>query len=345
MIILNLLVAFIISCCLIPFNKKFSIKHGAVAIPRERDVHTKPTPRMGGLSVAISFIVTMFTFMMFNDAIDIKKAIFIAIGAIVICIVGVFDDIYQIKPKYKMLGQLVAITFVVLGGVNVRFLSLETPGVLSNIVYAINIFGTYFFILGMINAINIIDGLDGLSSGVTTIAGTSFLVLAAFHGNALAILIAVTLVGAALGFLVHNFAPASIFIGDTGSMLYGFILAILALEVEFQYLNVICFAAPLTILFVPIFDTTFAIVRRIINRVPIYLPDKKHIHHRLINNGFSPKISVLILYVFCASFGIVGVYTSITQSYIYIVMALVIFLILIGLITEKKQDTAKKSKK
>lgn len=337
-VLLNLLVAFLISFLLIPFNKKFSIKHGAVAMPRERDAHTKPTPRMGGLSVATSFVITMIIFMQFANGIDIKKTVFLILGALVLCIVGVIDDIYQIKPMYKMAGQILAILFAVLGGVNVRFLVVENAGVYATFIQGLNIFGTFFFTLGMINAMNMIDGLDGLSSGITIIAGTSLMILSAFHGNMLGVLLSVTLVGSALGFLAHNFHPASIFIGDTGSMLYGYMLAIIALEVEFQYLNIICLAAPLIILMVPIFDASFAILRRIINHVPISQPDKKHTHHRLMNNGFSYISTVLILYIIAASFGITGIYTSITQSGIYIVMAVVVLIVLITLIVEKKHE-------
>ena len=334
--VLNLIVAFIISLILVPLNRKLSIKLGVVSYPRERDAHKEPTPRMGGLSVVISFVVSVIIFMFFTQDINITKCIFITIGAIVLGVVGVIDDIYQIKPYQKMAGQIIAITLAIIGGVNVRFLVYETPGIIAILVKCLNIFGTYFWTLGMINAINLIDGLDGLSSGVSTIAAISFMVIAVTNGNTLAMLLAVSIAGATLGFLAYNFHPAKIFIGDTGSMLLGYTLALIALETGFEYLNVVCFAAPIAILAVPIFDTAYAIIRRIINRIPITEADKNHTHHKLMRKGFKYRTVVLILYAFCILFGFTGVCISRTQSTKFIILAVLLILILMCLIYEKK---------
>lgn len=346
MAVLNLLVSFFMSFVLVPLNRLLSIKLGVVSYPRERDAHTKPTPRMGGLSIAISYIASMIIFMYSSfPKLDATKAIFIVTGAIILTIVGVIDDIYQIKPSQKLLGQVAAIALAMIGGINVRFLVWEEPGAFNIFIKGLNMFGTMFWTLGMINAINLIDGLDGLSSGISTIASISFMVVAAMNGNTLALLMAVSLAGATLGFLAHNFHPASIFMGDTGSMLLGYTLALIALDTGFEYLDLVCFAAPLIILAVPIFDTAFAILRRIINRMPISEADKNHTHHKLMRNGFKHRTTVIILYVFGICFGIIGVFISVTQSKIYIIMAGVLLLILMGLISEQKSTDKRKNLK
>ena len=340
----NLLLAFLISVCLVPLNRWLSIKLGVVSIPRERDAHTKPTPRMGGLSIAISFMITTLIFMPFTTGIDMRKALYIVGGALVLTIVGVLDDIYQIKPWQKMLGQFIAIMLAVFGGVSIRFLVWDEPGAMFTFVKVLNVAGTIFWTVGMINAINLIDGLDGLSSGVSTIAAISFMLLASTNGNTLALLIAVSIAGSALGFLAHNFHPANIFMGDTGSMLLGYTLALVALEVGFEYLDPVCFLSPLIILAVPIFDTAYAIIRRIVNRMPITEADKNHTHHKLMRNGFKHRTAVLILYVFGACFGMIGVLLSITQDRKYIVMGAVVLCILIGLIWDRSGKKKEKKK-
>lgn len=334
--VLNLIVAFLVSLVLVPLNKKLSIKLGVVSVPRERDAHKEPTPRMGGLSVAISFIASVIIFMFFTQEVNIQKCIFILIGAAVLTVVGVIDDIYQIKPYQKMAGQIIAIVLAIIGGVNIRFLVWDTPGAIAILVKCVNVFGTIFWTLGMINAINLIDGLDGLSSGLSIIAAISFMVIAVTNGNTLAMLLAVSIAGATLGFLAYNFHPAKIFIGDTGSMLLGYTLALIALETGFEYLDVVCFAAPITILAVPIFDTAYAILRRLVNRMPISEADKNHTHHKLMRKGFKYRTVVLILYAFAICFGFTGVCISRTQSTKFISLAIILILILICFIYEKK---------
>ncbi|MCQ2979254.1 MAG: undecaprenyl/decaprenyl-phosphate alpha-N-acetylglucosaminyl 1-phosphate transferase [Clostridia bacterium] len=343
--VLNLIISFLISLLLVPLNRKLSIKLGVVSYPRERDAHKEPTPRMGGLSVAISFIFSVLIFMFFTQEVNVKKCLFIIAGAVVLTIVGVIDDIYQIKPYQKMAGQILAIILAIIGGVNVRFLVWDTPGIFAIFIKCLNIFGTLFWIVGMINAINLIDGLDGLSSGLSTIASISFMVIAVTNGNTLAMLLAVSLAGATLGFLAHNFHPASIFIGDTGSMLLGYTLSLIALETGFEYLNIVCFMAPLIILAVPIFDTAFAILRRIINRMPISEADKNHTHHKLMRKGFKYRTVVLILYAFAVAFGITGVCISRTQSPKFIILAIVLILLLMITIHEKKDKKVIEEKK
>jgi len=340
--VLVLIVSFLITFCLVPLNVKLSCKCNVVSYPRERDAHTKPTPRMGGLSIAVSFIACMIWFII-TQGVELKKSIFILIGAIFLCIIGILDDVFQLKALHKFLGQIFAISLAILGGVNIRFLVFDGNSVIANIVEFVNIFGTFFWTLGIINAINLIDGLDGLSSGVSVIASMSFMVISAITGNPLALMLSVTLAGATLGFLAHNFNPASIFMGDTGSMLLGYILAIVALEVEFEYFDIISFAAPLTILALPIFDTTYAILRRIVHRLPISEPDKNHTHHKLMRKGFGYRTTVIILYAVSILFGILGVYTSIRQSKTYIVMSIVVLVLLMIMIAEKK-DTNKNVK-
>lgn len=341
--VLNLLISFLLCLGLVPLNRLLSIKLGVVTVPRARDAHKKATPRMGGLSIAISFIISVLVFMYFTPEINKEKILFVIAGAVVLAITGVLDDIYDIKPWQKILGQVIAIVLAMFGGINVRFLVWDVPGAFATFIKCLNIFGTLFWTLGMINAINLIDGLDGLSSGISLIASISFMVIAVTNGNTVAMLLAVSLAGATLGFLAHNFHPASIFMGDTGSMLLGYTLAIIALETGFEYLDIVCFFAPLIILAVPIFDTAFAILRRIKNRMPISEADKNHTHHILLRK-FKYRVAILILYAFGIAFGITGIIISRTQSRYYMLLALVILLVLIALLVEDKEQADGKAK-
>uniref|UniRef100_UPI0024097117 MraY family glycosyltransferase n=1 Tax=Gracilibacillus dipsosauri TaxID=178340 RepID=UPI0024097117 len=203
---------------------------------------------------------------------------------------------------------------------------------------------TILWIVGITNAINLIDGLDGLAAGVTTIAISSILVMAIIDYRMIVVYICVVLIGSNIGFLFHNFHPAKIYMGDTGSLFLGYSVAVISILGLFKNVAILSFVIPIIVLGVPILDTIFAIIRRFLNKEPIMMPDKKHIHYQLLNAGFGHRTTVLILYGFSAMFGLLAIVLSVatTQTISYIVMFLLFVLIhifaeIVGLVAGGKR--------
>lgn len=312
--LLVFMVALFISYILTPEIKKLAIKIGAVDVPKDnRRMHKEPMPRLGGLAIYISFMVTVLI------AVDINtKILSILVGATIIVILGIIDDIKAIGAKWKLLGQLLAALVVIYGGVSIDFLRFpigdrEIIGL--GILY---IPVTIFWIIGITNTLNLIDGLDGLSAGVGLISSISLFSIAVIQGRYDVALILIILAGATLGFLRYNFNPAKIFMGDTGSLLLGFLLGTLSIEGVMKSVTTIAVILPVLVLGIPIFDTAFAIVRRIINKRSIAEADKGHLHHRLFNMGYTQRQTVLILYAISVILGGSAVLLSGGSNYVII---------------------------
>lgn len=306
-----------------PFVKKLAILWGVVDQPDYRKVHTRIMPRMGGLAIYIAFTVCFFLFVPLS-----KEALGIFIGGTIIVITGVVDDKYQLSPKSKMLGQLIAAAIVIGMGLKVEFINLPFEGQVYFKWLSIPI--TLFWLVGVTNAVNLIDGLDGLAAGVSGIAILATAVMAFLMGNTLALLLCVILLGSVIGFLFFNFHPAKIFMGDTGALFLGFNLAALSI-LGFKQLTVIAFLVPILILGVPLSDTFYAIVRRIVNKKPISEPDKNHLHHCLLSMGLSHRGTVIIIYMISALFALSAVLFS--QSTLWgaaIIIGLILILLELG---------------
>ncbi len=332
--LLNFLISFLTTLLLVPLNRKLSLKLDVVSYPtRERDAHIKPTARMGGLSIGVGFFVATLIFMPFMKNFDLRETGLILLGAFVIFVVGILDDIYNLKPVYKLGGQILAAILCIAGGVTIDFMTVPVKGGMMYFTTMVSAVVTFFWIVGIINAMNLIDGLDGLAAGISTIAAICFMIIAFLNGNSLALVLTISLAGATLGFLPYNFNPAKIFMGDTGSMLLGYVLAISAVEGLFKGYILVTLVAPIIILGVPIFDTLCAIIRRIVNRRPISEGDKKHIHHKLMEKGFSHKNTVITLYLISICFGVTGILVAAKDIY-YAFLTLIILLGLVFLITE-----------
>ena len=288
-IIVMVLTIFMFVFLLIPFIKNVANHVGAVDIPNERKVHKKPMPRLGGLGIFLGFLLG---YMLYGHPSSIMNSILI--GSFIIVLTGVVDDIKPLKASTKFLGQLVAACIVVFYG-NIVMLDLSAFGIYLNfgvLAYPI----TIFFILGCINCINLIDGLDGLAGGISSIYFLTIGIIAAIQGKfSLDCVLTFVMLGSTLGFLVHNFNPASIFMGDSGSMFLGFMIAVIAL-LGFKNVTMTSLIIPLLVLAIPILDTLFAIVRRLLKGESISTPDKFHIHHQLLKRNFSQKTTVLIIY-------------------------------------------------
>ena len=224
--IMAFVLAFLISFAMTPVAKKVAFKVGAIANPRKRDMHSKPIPRMGGIAIVAGFMITLFISIQFITVLDWKQVIGITSGALIIFLLGFFDDIYELSAKLKFLIQILAATIVALSGVSIPFISIPFIGNAPMFLDMLSIPITVIWIVGITNAVNFIDGLDGLAAGVSSIASLCLMVLSIYSGYPIAILLTTILAGSCLGFLPYNFNPASIFMGDTGSTFLGFILAV-----------------------------------------------------------------------------------------------------------------------
>ncbi|TGB02381.1 glycosyltransferase family 4 protein [Halobacillus salinus] len=294
-----LLFCLIASILITPLVKKLAVKIGATDQPNHRKVHQIVMPRLGGLAIFLSFATGMLFF--FPES---ELTWPILIGATIIVITGVLDDIMELSPKLKLLGQLVATGVVVSGGVVVEFINLPFGGQIEFGILSIPI--TVLWIVGITNAINLIDGLDGLAAGVSSIALLTISGMAITMGNVFVVFAGFMMLGATVGFLVYNFYPAKIFMGDTGALFLGFMISVLSL-LGFKNVTLFSFIIPVIILGVPISDTLFAIVRRVLQKKPLSAPDKSHLHHCLINLGYSHPETVLIIYAVASLFSLAAV--------------------------------------
>ena len=299
MILLAFAICLIISVVATPFVKKLAFKINAVDKPNDRKVHKKLMPRLGGLAIIISFFIV---FSIFHP--DSPYFWPIVIGAIIIAITGIVDDIIELSPKYKLLAQLVATLIVVFGGAQIAYVDLPFNITLSFGYLSIPI--TVLWIIGVTNAINLIDGLDGLAAGVSSIALLTISGLAISLGDTFVAMIGFMLLGSTIGFLFFNFYPAKIFMGDTGALFLGFMIGVLSV-LGFKNATLFSLIVPITILGVPLLDTGLAIVRRILNKQPIGKPDKYHLHHCLINLGFGHRQAVILIYLLSALFSIAAI--------------------------------------
>ena len=328
---------------LITFYIKKIAKHiGAMDIPNKRKVHTKPMPRLGGLGIFLGFL---FGYMLFGvHSIQMNA---ILIGSFIIVLVGVIDDIRPLDAKTKLFGQIISACILIFYG-NIVLDKITICQLTINFVY-LKYIVTIIFVLGCINIINLIDGLDGLSSGTCAIFYLTIGIIAFIKSTigGLEITLAFIMLGSTLGFLYHNFYPATIFSGDSGSMFQGFMIATISL-LGFKTATFISFFVPVLILGIPILDTLFAIIRRTIKKQPVYLPDKCHLHHQLLNLGLSHRNTVLAIYamniLFAAASIIYILKDKTLGKYIYLAILLLIIWILLrtSIIKEKKDKKIEK---
>ncbi|MFD1926835.1 glycosyltransferase family 4 protein [Sporosarcina siberiensis] len=327
MIYLAMAVAFAASILLTPLVRKLAFRIGAVDRPNYRKVHASIMPRIGGLAIFGAFLIGYF-FLRPQD----EHSTGILIGALIIIITGFLDDMFEITAKAKIVGQLAAAIVVVSwGGLQIDAINIPFVGVQFDFGY-LSIPITIIWIIGITNAINLIDGLDGLAAGVSTIALITISVMAIIMGDPFVMATAAILAASSAGFLFFNFHPAKIFMGDTGSLFLGFMIAVLAL-LGFKNVAFISLIIPVIMLGVPISDTFFAIVRRIRMKQKVTAPDKSHLHHCLLRAGFSHRQTVLIIYGLAALFGVAAILFSQATVWGSIIL-LVVMLLAIELFVE-----------
>ncbi len=304
---LAFLVAFAFTFASVPVAKIVAGKIGAIDVPRDaRRMHKKATPRLGGIAVFFGFLVSLLCFCEIT-----KDLIAVLVGAIIIVILGIIDDSRGLSAKVKFCVQIVAALVVVFGG-GIRIEVFTNPNLFSDLTvlqlsHWVSVPFTVLWIVAITNAVNLIDGLDGLAAGISSIAAVSLVFVATLVGEEKIALIALIIAGACFGFLPFNFNPATIFLGDTGSTFLGYMLAVLSVQGGFKSYAVITFAVPVLILGLPIFDTAFAILRRLFTGKGIMTPDRGHIHHKLVDMGFSQKQTVFILYAISGVLGLTAV--------------------------------------
>jgi len=304
-VLLAVFTAFLVAFGSTPIVKTFAQRVGAMDNPGEkRRIHQHPVPRMGGTAIFLGFLVSVVLFVELSRPVQ-----GILIGAVIIVATGVVDDIVSLRYWIKLVAQIAAAVIAVAHGVVIR--GLMNPNVFSpeETVYvsflAIPI--TILWIVGVTNAVNLIDGLDGLACGVSAISSITMLVTALMVAEPNVAVILAALTGGCLGFIPYNLNPAKIFMGDTGALLLGYVLATVSILGLFKFYAVITFLVPILALALPLFDTAFAIVRRLMKGQNPMKPDRGHLHHRLLDHGLSQKQAVAVLYSLCAMLGLTAV--------------------------------------
>lgn len=340
-VLLVVLVTFVFTALIMPFMIKIANHIGAIDIPRTRHIHKKPMPKLGGLGIFAGFL---FGYILFGvNSIQMNSVL---IGSFIIILIGLFDDIKPIKGWQKLIGQIIAASVIVFYG----------KILLSNVtMFGFNLeFGifkypiTLMFIISCINIINLIDGLDGLSGGISSIFFITIGIICYFQGKleSLAAIITFISLGATLGFLLHNFYPAKIFAGDTGSMFIGFIISIVAL-LGFKGATLTSLIVPILILAIPILDTFFAIIRRMLKGQPIFEADKEHMHHQFLKMNFSQRTTVLIVYGIDILFSLASIFyvlkDPVNGRLIYIILFFLVlwFVLNTSIISEKMSNKVK----
>ncbi len=341
-IFLMVLTTFLFTALIMPFTNKIAEHIGAIDIPKDnRRVHNKPIPKLGGLGIFAGFL---FGYMLYGiHSVQMNS---ILIGSFIIILYGIMDDIKPLSAKCELLGQLIAASTIAFYG---QILLSEVTFFGQTIEFGLFAYPiTIFFILGCTNVIRLIDGIDGLSSGISSIFYLTIGIIAFFQDRVETLEITLTFImlGSTLGFLVHNFHPAKLFAGESGSAFMGFTTAIISL-LGFKGTLLTSVLVPLLILAVPILDTLFAIIRRKLKGKPIFEADKEHLHHQFIKMNYSQRRTVLIIYAIDLLFSIASILYVLKDPYfgiiIYIVLLLIViwFILHTGIISEKLENKVK----
>ena len=303
--------------------REFARRAGLVDPCNERSVHVHPVPRIGGvaivLAVALAMVATVALFGSQMFAVKARGLATVVGGAVAMHLVGLFDDIRPMRARWKFLAQIIIACAVFVAGLRVTTLSLPFVGMLE-LGGVIGMVFTVVWLVGITNAFNLIDGLDGLAAGAALFALTTMFVVASLNGLVGAATVTIILAGATVGFLCFNFHPASIFLGDSGSLFLGFMLAGIGLLGSQKSPTVIAVAIPIVSLGLPVLDTTLAVARRFLRGQPIFSADRSHIHHRLLSLGHSPRRVALLLYSACALLGLGGMMLVNDSAYVAVLL-------------------------
>ena len=321
----SLLVAYVMT----PPVKRFAEKVGAIDVPRDnRRVHDHPIPRMGGLAIFIGFVLSLIFFVPMST-----KVLGLLVGSVIIAVMGGVDDIVSLNPWVKLAGQIVAALVAIRCGL--VFDVISNPNIFAEETYIeigwLSIPLTMLWIVGCTNAVNLIDGLDGLAVGVSAISSMTMLIVSLFVSEPVVSIILAALTGACLGFMPYNLNPAKIFMGDVGSQLLGFVLSTASIMGLFKLHAIITFFVPLLALALPLADTIFAFFRRILHGQSPFKADKGHFHHRLRAMGLNQKQVVAVLYGISAVLGLLAVLMAGDSMAVKIICLVAAFIISLGI--------------
>lgn len=324
-----------------PIIRKLSFKIGAVDRPNNRRVNTTVMPSSGGLAIYATFFFSLIVLQQVSP----RTSLPILFSATIVVLTGLVDDIREVSPKIKMLGLTIsALSITLLNDLTIEMINIPFLGEVE-IPFLIGFSLTIIWILGITNSVNLIDGLDGLASGISVIALTTMGIISIFflsETSFITSIIIFTLVGSILGFLPYNFNPAKIYLGDTGALFLGFMISVVSLS-GLKNVTFISLIIPIVILGIPITDTLYAILRRKLNKLPVSVADKHHMHHRLMNLGLTHKQTVLVIYLVAAIFSMIALLYPLSTMVgsILITAALIIgveiFIELIGLVGEDRR--------
>ena len=318
------IVTFITSLILVPIVKKVAIHINAMDEPNARKIHKVPMPRLGGLAIYLAFLLG---YILYGEV--STQMLSILIGSFLLILVGIVDDIKSVKARYKLIVQIIAASIVVLYG-NLSFSEVSLLGYNIHFNAFFGSLCSIIFIVAITNAINLIDGLDGLAAGISSIYFLTISIIAFILNRigGLDVIISLIMLGSTLGFLFHNFPPAKIFLGDTGSLFLGFMISIIAL-LGYKVTTFTSLIVPIIILAIPIFDTIFAIFRRLLKGQNIGVADKEHFHHQLLKMKYSPTKSILIIYAIDIAFAAVSIFYVLGDNQIAIAIYVILMILLL----------------
>lgn len=338
--ITGFLTAFILALLIVPGVRNFCNKKGIVDIPNERKVHKKPVPRLGGVAIWLCTILTFIILVFVNRDYPYGNGLSgILLGGSIMFLLGLVDDLYDLSPNFKLVIQTGAALTAFLLGVKIEILFNPFGEAFSLGILSLPL--TLIWLVGMSNAMNFIDGVDGLAGGVSTICAATLCLAAIYTNQPISALIAAILAGSMMGFLVFNLHPARIFMGDSGALFAGFVLAGLSVTGVMKSVT-ITMLLPVLILAVPLLDMSFSVIRRLLKGTGIFKADAEHIHHKLLKAGFSQNRTVAILYIACAGAGIAAtVLIGAGRVYINVLAVAFVFMLVLSRIAKlrKIKDT------
>jgi len=322
------LVALVITVLLVPVVRRHAIQAGYYDAPGERKIHKSPIPRLGGIAIWLGFMLTLAVVAVLNPGFMKSSALSTTLpgvlsGGAMIFFLGLLDDLFTLSPYPKLAVQFIAALTAFALGVQIN--TLDLPGAQLLVLNALSLPVTVIWLVALMNAMNFIDGIDGLAAGVTTLSALTLSVVAIFTHQPYSALLAAVLAGSSLGFLVFNFHPAKIFMGDSGALFSGFVLACIAVTGVLKT-KVVVMLLPMFVLSVPILDITFSVFRRLLRGQNPFLPDADHIHHQFLKAGVGQVKTVTYLYSLCVVGGLIAVW-YVNEMPIYLASLAVMFLL------------------
>ena len=333
--------AFSVSVTTMPISKKISIKLGAIDKPKKRGLGTKPIPRLGGISIVFGFMTALLILVPFVEDLRTIQFVGFVVGALIIVVLGIFDDIKDLNAKIKLLVQIIAALVLALTGTTIEMIMWPFL-IYGELFSALSVPITVIWVIGVTNAVNLIDGMDGLAAGVTSISSFFLMVLCILTGSPLAVVFAAALAGSSMGFLPRNFNPAEIYMGDTGATFLGYVLAASSIMGLFKTYTLLAVLVAVLALALPIFDTAFAFFRRIRNHVPIMTADRSHIHHKLIDMGLNQKQAVMVLYTLSIITGILALIITVGDVAVFAIAVMSLFVMSVIVLLYRRRISREK---